>query len=287
MVSKNQIKKTWKYTNKTIKYLLLIVIFFLIYSFLILILIPERYFRSGYYLPGLSGWEFGLWFLILYLLISSIFLEPPISKEQLSAKPAKINFSFKTLIFLNIFIFLAMYFLLFATQLLENLIGVYRCQSRTADVCNKDGSGWLIIYNLFDSLGIDHSLILYLIWTFSGVFFFGCFLFFGIAVDYAKRKGIFEPSGLNAFNYIFWVNVLLGSTGWMYIAWFSLTDFDIKMWSALAKGETWGYFSLGIVGVFFNSVPELIFMIGVSCSLFFLNFITLKKYLKRIIKEKT
>ncbi len=272
----NQIKEIWSNSNKKLKYLILILIIFTIYSILILIILPNRYYRSGRYLPGLSGWEFGLLFIILYAFITNILLNPPISKRSLETQSDKIQFTYKNLVILNIFLFFAMYLLLFATQLLENLIAVYKCGTEL--VCNRDTNGWLIIYNLFASLGIDHKDILYMIWTFSGVLFIGCFIFFGIAVDYAKRKDIFKPKGMNAFNYLFWINIIIGSTGWMYMAWFSLTDFDIDMWSALANGETWGYFSLGVVGGFFNSVPELIFMISSSCSLFFLNFYTLKKY---------
>jgi len=283
MISKNQIKETWQNTSKKIKFTLLFLVIFAIYSIAILILLPERYYRGGYYLPGLSGWEFGLLFIVLYILITLILIDPPISKESTKDKQKEINLNFKNLIFLNIFIFLAMYLLLFATQMLENLIKVYKCGTEIS--CNRDTSGWLIIYNIFSGLGLEHEDVLYMIWTFSGVLFVGCFIFFGVSVDYAKRKDIFKPEGMNAFNFVFWVNVLLGSTGWMYIAWFSLTDFDLNMWTALANGETWGYFSLGVVGVFFNSVPELIFMIGASCSLFFLNFYALKKYLERI-KER-
>jgi len=282
MFLKAQLKESWSNSSKKLKYTLLILILFSFYCVLILVLLPKRYYRSGYYLPGLSGWEFGIILILLYIFITIILLEPPISRDKLKEQSNIIKFNYKSLVILNIFIFIAMYLLLFATQMLENLISVYKCQSRTGEPCNKDTSGWMLLYNTFGAMGLEHNDILYFIWTFSGVLFIGCFIFFGIAVDYAKRKGIFEPEGMNAFNYIFWVNVLLGSTGWMYMAWFSLTDFDMKMWTALANGETWGYFSLGVVGVFFNSIPELIFMISSSCSFMVLNFYTLKKYLNTL-----
>jgi hypothetical protein len=275
---RNQINDFWANSSKKLKYLIFMLIGFAIYSIFILIFIPNRYYRSGRYLPGLSGWEFGLLILLLYIFLTTVLLEPPIKRNNGGEKAERIKINYKNLIFLNIFLFLAMNLLLFATQMLENLIAVYKCGTDVS--CNKNTSGWLFIYNIFAGMGLEHKDVLYMVWTFSGVLFIACFIFFGIAVDYAKRKEIFKPSGLNSFNYLFWVNVLLGSTGWMYIAWFSLTDFDLKMWSAIANGETWGYFSLGIVGVFFNSVPELIFMISVSCSLVFINFYVLKKYIE-------
>ena len=279
MKIKEQIKNVWENSSKKLKYLTFILIGFAIYSIVILILFPNRYFRSGRYLPGLSGWEFGVLFLILYFIFTTVLLDPPISTGNGEKISKEITFTYKNLAFLNIFLFFAMYILLFATQMLENLIAVYKCGTEIS--CNQEYGGWLIIYNLFAAMGLEHTEILYMIWTFSGVLFIVCFILFGIAVDYSKRKGIFKPKGMNAFNYIFWINVLLGSTGWMYMAWFSLTDFNITMWAALANGETWGFFSLGVVGVFFNSVPELIFMISASCSLLFINFYTLKKYFKK------
>ena len=69
-------------------------------------------------------------------------------QEKIKEQSKNISFNFRNLIFLNIFIFLAMYLLLFATQMLENLIGVYKCQSRVGELCNKDGTGWLILYNM-------------------------------------------------------------------------------------------------------------------------------------------
>ncbi|MHA1293579.1 MAG: hypothetical protein ACTSQJ_13050 [Promethearchaeota archaeon] len=285
MPLRNRIKELWSKTSKNVKFSFLSLIIFSIYAIIILTFFPKRYYRSGYYLAGLSGWEFGLFLVLFYILLSLIFIESPFLSEELHEKFTKPNFSYKNLIWLNIFVFISFYFLLFATQLIENLISIYKCQSRTGSICNKDTTGWMLFYNIFANMGIEHNDILYFIWTFSGLLFIMSFIFFGIAVDYAKRKGIFDPPGFNAFNYIFWINIFLGSTGWMYIAWFSLTDFDLKMWLALKNGETWGYFSIGFIGVFFNSIPELIFMISVSCSLFFINFYVLNIYFEKIRRK--
>jgi len=246
------------------------------------LILTERFLRLGNYYPGLNGWEFGTLFIVIYLFISFWFLESPLTdreRNNIAEKPYA-SFKFAHLAAINIFLWISMFSLLFATQLLENLIGVLRSDG----VLNEDRIGFVMIYNMFASLGVDHETALYFVWTFSAVPILACLIFFGIAVDYAKNKGIFKPKGLSSFSYVFWVNILLGSTGWMYIAWFFLTNFDQNMWSAIAQGETWGYFSLGVFGVFFNSPAELIYMLATSCGLFFANFIVLIKYLKKLEK---
>lgn len=269
-----------KNASKKLKIVLIAILGIGIYTLLIVFLLPDRFYRHGNFLPGLNGWEFGTILVIIYLFLTFWFLESPLTDRERDLLKEKqvAQFKFKDLVILNVFLWASMFSLLFATQMLENLIGVLRGGGEL----NEDRIGFVMIYNMFASLGVDHDTALYWVWTFSAIPILACFIFFGVAVDYAKDKSVFELKGLSPFSFIFWVNILLGSTGWMYIAWFTLTNFDFNMWSAIAQGETWGYFSLGVFGVFFNSPAELTYMLATSCGLFFANFVVLKIYLKQL-----
>ena len=98
MVLKKQkdiFKQIWANSSNKLKRTVYILIAFSIYAVLILVLFPTRYYRSGKYFPGLSGWEFGLLLLILYYFITTILLEPPLIKEKKEENKLDIKFSYK------------------------------------------------------------------------------------------------------------------------------------------------------------------------------------------------
>ncbi len=254
-----------------------------VYTLVIAIMIPERFIRLGRYYTGLNGWEFGSLLLGIYLFIAYLFLvkNPRVSTitPQLSpeATPAEGRpHQFRKLVILNVLVSIAIFLFMFVTQVLEVLIKIYKGYPHES----VGTTGFGILERLFYNPS-DYDWTLYMIWTFCGVFFFVMFICFGLSVDLANRQRLFGFTKVSPWSFCFWANIIVGSTGLMYVAWFLLMDGDPAMWTALASGTTWGFFALGNWGVFFTTPVELIFMVAASTAAPFLNFATLHAYHKK------
>ena len=253
--------------NKRILYLFIAIV--IIYSVIIALLIPHRWFRESAWFSGLSGWEFGIILFGAFIIISKIYLIPGKENTIFKEDPDKSPFRFKHAIILHTLLIVFIFLFLFATQIIQTLV------SRWDQLESGDPSTSGLIRLIYEWSGKNQNAM----YVFSAIPLFGSILLLGLSISYILRTETENlRSALNVWGYSFIVG-WIAATGWMYIAWFLLVNGDPTMWAALAEGEAWGYFGLAGWGVFFNNPIELGFMISLSISCSFIAYYIIKEKL--------
>ncbi|NVM52883.1 MAG: hypothetical protein HWN66_04210 [Candidatus Helarchaeota archaeon] len=246
-----------------------------IYSIIITFTIPHRWYYQNKWFTGFNGWEFGIILFGLFIILSKLYLLPPgentLFREDPKNPPFRVRYALILHTLLTIFIFL----FLFATQIIQTLVSRWD-QLELGDPAT---SGFIRL--IYEWCGGNKNAM----YVFSAIPLFASILLMGFSISYILRTNTKNlRSALNVWGYSFIVG-WIAATGWMYIAWFSLVNGDPTMWSALAKGNPWGYFGLGGWGVFFNNPVELTFMICMSLICSFIAYYVIFKKVQIQIEE--
>ena len=119
----------------------------ILYTIIIAITIPHRWYYQDTWFTGLNGWEFGILLFGLFLIISKIYLVPGEENAFFREEPSKSPFRRKSGLILHVFFILIIFLFLFATQIIQTLV------SRWSQLESGDPSTSGLIRVIYDWCG--------------------------------------------------------------------------------------------------------------------------------------
>lgn len=229
-------------------------ILFGVYAAGICVFVPERWTYEGHGYTGLSGWELGLLFLVIIFYISAIYLAPRDKNWFFRSSPESEDPPFKRshAVILNGLLLLSVVLIMLGTQMQQSVFNYHQ----------PHGGPYEFFWNLFG----DRARTL--IWNLSGVPIFSGLLVLGYSVYFCKARIGPAPGEdvWNAWSYAFWMNFIVGATGWMFITWLIWLNGDPHMAEEIGAHRPYGFFAINDFAVVFKSRPELYFMFGTSAA---------------------
>ncbi len=233
--------------RKEIQFIIVMALFGL-YTAAVCLLFPSRWSLEGHSYTGLSGWELGALFLLIIYFMSAAFLVP--GERNLffaSSRPGPPGgFTKSSAAVLNGLLMLSVILIMLGTQMQQSVFNYHE----------PHGGPYGFFWGLFEERARD------LIWNLSGLPVFSGLLLLGYSVYYCKARTGPAPGedAWNAWSYSFWMNFIVGATGWMFITWLVWLNGDPHMAGEISSHRPYGYFAVGDFAVAFSSRAELYFM---------------------------